>query len=230
LVPVILTLVMLSAAVPLLVSVTDCAALVLPTARLANVKLVGDSVTAGAVEPVPEATGVKVTLMVQVASGATLVTVVPQEVGVLVRAKSAASVPVRVMDDEVKVRVADGSVLVSVTVCAVLVVPTVWLAKVRLVGTNWTNVPVPLKATVCVLPETLPLLSVIVSVPLLVGGLDSFGVNVTLMLQFAPAATVVPQVFVSVNSFGSVVTTMLVMLSAPVPELVRVTASGDALA
>jgi len=50
------------------------------------------------------------------------------------------------------------------------------------------------------------------------------GVNVTLMLQFAPAATLVPQLFVSPKSLGFVpVMVMLLTLSAAFPVLVSVT-------
>src|SRR5256712_666884 len=94
----------LSAALPVLFSVTVCAALVVFTSWLANVKLVGERLTRGAVPVpvrltmcglpaalsvmviapvrVPVAVGVKVTLMVQLAPAATEV---PQ---VLVCAKS----------------------------------------------------------------------------------------------------------------------------------------------
>ena len=50
------------------------------------------------------------------------------------------------------------------------------------------------------------------------------GVNFTETLQFAPAATLVPQVLVCAKSPALVpVTAMLVMVRAPVPVLVRVT-------
>ncbi len=89
-------LLMVSVAVPLLVSVTVCAALVVPTCWLLKVRLVLERVTAGAVGAtpvpvrltlcglpaalsvidsvpvrVPVAVGVKVTLMVQLAPAAT---------------------------------------------------------------------------------------------------------------------------------------------------------------
>ena len=48
-------LVMLNAAVPVLVNVTACAALVVPAVWLANVRLVGTSVAAGPF-PVPVST------------------------------------------------------------------------------------------------------------------------------------------------------------------------------
>ena len=57
-----------------------------------------------------------------------------------------------------------------------------------------------------------------------VRGPVAVGLNVTLIVQLLPAATELPQVFVWVKSPGLVpVTAMLVMLSVPVPVLVRVT-------
>ncbi len=89
-------LVMFNEAVPLLVRVTDCAALLVPTSWLAKVRLVGERLTAGALAAVPVpvrftvcglslassvmvivpvrvpvAVGVKVTLMLQLAPAAT---------------------------------------------------------------------------------------------------------------------------------------------------------------
>ncbi len=86
-------LLMLSVAVPLLVSVTACAALVVPTCWLLKVSVLLDNVTAGAIPVplrltlcglfgalsvidtvpvrVPVAVGVKVTLMVQLAPATT---------------------------------------------------------------------------------------------------------------------------------------------------------------
>jgi hypothetical protein len=78
-----------------------------------------------------------------------------------------------------------------------------------------TVAPVPFKLTVCGEPLAL---SVIVSdpVPLPV----AVGVNVTEMTQFAPAATLVPQVLVWANSPDAA---MEVIARGAVPELVRVT-------
>jgi hypothetical protein len=75
--------------------------------------------------------------------------------------------------------------------------------------------PVPVRLTVCGLPAAL---SVTVIVP---GWLPvAVGVNVTLIVQFAPAATEVPQVLVWAYC---ALTAMLVMLSAAAPPLVSVT-------
>jgi hypothetical protein len=112
-VPVIVTLVTLSAAVPVLVKVTACAALLVPNNWLPNVSDVGERLTTGAVPvPVratvwglapplsaietealrlPVAVGLNVTLMVQLADAARLA---PH---VCVWAKSPAFVPVRLI-------------------------------------------------------------------------------------------------------------------------------------
>src|SRR5258706_15082825 len=85
--------------------------------------------------------------------------------------------------------------LLRVIACAALVVPPVCEAKVRLVGLRAaegpTAVPVPVRLAVCGLPAAL---SVTVIVPVRVPA--AVGVKVTLMVQFAPAATEVPQVLV----------------------------------
>jgi len=91
------------------------------------------------------------------------------------------------------------------------------LPKLKLVGAKLMPgaTPVPDKVTVCGLPLAL---SVTVIVP------DwlpvAVGVNVTLMVQFAPAATDVPQVLLCAYC---VLAAMPLILSAAVPELVRVT-------
>ena len=106
---------------------------------------------------------------------------------------------------------------VRVIAFGALVVPTAWLPKLRLVGEKLTPAatPVPDRATVCGLPVAL---SVTVIVP---GWLPvAVGVNVTLIAQFAPAATDAPHVLVCPYC---ALATMLVMLSAAVPEFVSVT-------
>src|SRR5258705_114725 len=100
---------------------------------------------------------------------------------------------------------------------AALVVFTRWLPKVKLVLDKLTEgaVPVPERVTVCGL---LLALSVTVIVP---GWMPVVvGVNVTLMVQFAPAATDAPQVLLCAYC---VLATMLVILSAAVPVFVSVT-------
>ena len=56
------------------------------------------------------------------------------------------------------------------------------------------SIPVPVRATVCVLPFTPLLLSIIVSVPVRLP--PTVGVKFTLIVQFAAAATEPPQVLV----------------------------------
>jgi hypothetical protein len=139
LVPVRVTLVMVRLAVPLLVTVTDCAALVALISWLPKLTLVGEKLIPGAV-PVPlkpsvcglsealsaneseavrapVALGVKVTLTVQVLLG---VTVAPVQVSALL-AKSVELVPVRVTLVMVRLAV---PLLVTVTDCAALLVLT----------------------------------------------------------------------------------------------------------
>ncbi len=140
-----------SAAVPVLVTVTDCAPLVVPTVWLANGKLDGDRLTTGTavatavpvsetawgleaalsvsvIAPVgvPEAVGLKVTETVQLAFAARLA---PQ---LFVSAK----LPEAAMLLNVSAAV---PVLLSVTDCAALVFPTVWLANVKLAGDKPTT-------------------------------------------------------------------------------------------
>jgi hypothetical protein len=79
-------------------------------------------------------------------------------------------------------------------------------------------VPVPLRETVCGLPDAL---SVTEIVPLRLP--EIVGVNVTFTMQFAPAATVEPQLFVSAKFALAL---MFEMVNVAVPELVSVTESG----
>jgi CRISPR/Cas system-associated exonuclease Cas4 (RecB family) len=84
-------------------------------------------------------------------------------------------------------------VFVSVAACGELLVPTNWFPNDNELGDRVTvdTIPVPVKATVCGLPLAL---SFTVSVPVLAP--VAVGVKVTLMVQVAPAATLVPQVLV----------------------------------
>ncbi len=219
-------LAMVNAALPVLVSVTVCGALIVPSAWLGNVRLIGDSLTAGPVStalpvrlifcglsaalsamvivPVrrPGIVGVKATLMVQLAPAARLL---PQLLD-WKKFKLAA------MPSIGKIRVAL-PLFVSVTGSGRLLVPTVsFPVNVRLGGISVTTgaAPVPLSVIVRGLP--LPL-SVIVIAPSLVP--RAVGVKVTLMVQPAPEATLLPQVFVSAKS---PLATMLVMAKlVPLP-------------
>src|SRR5207302_5400425 len=110
--------------------------------------------------------------------------------------------------------------LVSVTFWVTLAVFTAWFPKPTLEGFKATAgavtvAPEPVRLTVCGLPEAL---SVIVIAPVLVP--VAVGVNVTLIVQFAPAPTEVPQVFVCPKSpLGA----MLVMPSVALPVFLSVT-------
>ena len=105
---------------------------------------------------------------------------------------------------------------VKVVVNGLLAVPTVTEPKLRLVGLNETGrIPVPFTVIVCGLFGAL---SVIVTVP------DcapvAVGENVMLILQVAPAAILVPQVFTWLK--GAAVA-MLMLVSATLWLLVRMT-------
>jgi len=240
--PVTPMLVILRAALPVLVSATDCDPLVVLKVWPANVRLEADKIAVGAgvVVPVPlsvkecglpvalsvivtaaprapAAVGVNVTLMVQFPLFAA--TELPQ---VFVCAKSPLFAPVTPM---LVILRAAFPVLVSVTDCDPLVVFNCWLAKVILDADKLTPgagapAPVPLSVKDCGLPVAL---SVRVTAAVRVPAAD--GVNVTLMLQFPPfAATELPQLFVCAKSplFAPVIPRLL-MLSAAFPVFVSVT-------
>jgi hypothetical protein len=79
-------------------------------------------------------------------------------------------------------------IFVSVTVFAALVIRMAIVPKLRLVGERFAVVPIPFSVTVCGLPAALSVtLRAVVRVPL------ALGLNVTLMLQLAPAAKELPQ-------------------------------------
>lgn len=129
---------------------------------------------------VPVVVGVKVTVMVQLPPAAPPV---PQ---LFVWAK----LPVATMLEIVSLAPV---LLVSLITFAALVVFTVWLPKLKLVGDSATVLvaPVPVMVTVCGL---LAALSVTTTVPVKVP--VAVGVKNTLIVQFAPTATEVPQVLV----------------------------------
>jgi hypothetical protein len=166
----------------------------------------------------PVAVGVKLTLMLQFAPAASVDGVSGQ---VVVRAKSPALVPVSPM-----LLIVSGALplLVTVTGCDPLLVLIVWLAKVRLAGLILTAgaMPVPLSAIACGLPPAsseIERLAVRFPVPP--------GVKLTLMLQFAPAASVLGlngQLLVCAKSPELLPPwPIALMVSGAVPLLVRVT-------
>jgi hypothetical protein len=167
-VPVTAMLVIVRGAVPVLVSVTDCDALVAPSLTEPNDRLVADRVTAGGVRPVPlrdidcgELAALSVMVMAAVsapvfvgakwpwmAQFAPAATLVPQP---FANTNDDAPVPVTAM------LVMDRAVvplLVSVTDCDALLAPTLTEPNERLVAERVTvgepvPVPVPLRETDC---------------------------------------------------------------------------------
>jgi hypothetical protein len=131
------------------------------------------------------------TLIVQFAPAATLL---PQLFALIV--KSPGFVPLSVTELMV-----NGAVppFVNVTAWLTLAVLTVWTANERLVGASVAvgtpANPVPLNPAVCGEPVAL---SAIVKLALLVP--VAVGLNVTVKLQAAPTATLLPQAFVTLKS------------------------------
>jgi len=112
-------------------------------------------------------------------------------------------------------------VLVSVTDCDALVDPTCWLAKDKLLAERDTAggvAPVPLREIDC---GELDVLSVMVTAA--VREPVAAGVKWPWIVQFAPAATLAPQLFANRNEEASApVTPILDILTATAPVLVKV--------
>ena len=114
--------------------------------------------------------------------------------------------------------------LVKVTVWAVLVIEIGSPEKTRLLGERLTPVdvlpPVPDRLTDWGLPAALSVMArAAARLP------AAEGVNLMLMVQLAPAATLDPQLLVWAKSLAlAPKTAMLEMLKAELPELLRVTA------
>lgn len=233
--PVTAMLVKVSVAVPLLVKVTDCELLELPTVVAGKFRLLDDRVTGATGKPVPlsamdwgEVLALSVILMVAVsapvATGAKwpwivqfvpAARLVPQ---LLAKTKEDASEPSRTMPVMVSVVV---PLLVMVTDCEPLVAPTSIEPKERLVAERPTGgtTPVPLKEMDW---GEVAALSVMVTdavrTPPLVGA------KWPCMEQLAPTARLLPQLLAKTKEEAlAPVTAMLVMESAVVPVLVRVT-------
>jgi len=156
---------------------------------------------------------------------------VPVSVGVkttlIVHLELAARLDEQVVVETLKSPVVDMLMPVSATLprlsrvntFAGLDVPTVVLGKFAATGLSFTAAPpVPERATVCGLPGAL---SVMVKVPVRVP--EAVGVKVTSILQFFPAASVLPQGLVLLVKAKSPLTAMLVMVSVAPPVLVRIT-------
>ena len=156
---------------------------------------------------VPTAVGLNTTLMVQVALAARLA---PQ---VVVETLKSPVVEITMLESVTL------WLFLRVNVFGRLVVPTVCAAYVALPGVNATGgMPVPESGTVCGLFGAL---SVIVMLP--VRNPSCVGVNLTLIMQLAPAASVLPHGFELVTCAKSPLVAMLVMFSVAFPELVSVT-------
>jgi hypothetical protein len=158
---------------------------------------------------VPAAEGVNVTCRVQLAPAAT------DDPQVFVCAKSPLATMLTTLSGA-------PPVFFKVSVCDELVEKTFCEAKVRLVGVNTASgpplVPVPVSATDCGLPVALSATEIAaVRVP------AASGVKVTLIVQFAPLATDVPQLLVCEKSAEFVpVTEMLETVNVLLPVLNRV--------
>ena len=227
------TLLTVSVAVPLFITVTVCAALIMFTGSFPKLTLEPDSVTAGAVPVpvratvcvlldaplslsvmvsmavrVPVAVGVKITSMRHEPPAATDV---PQ---VFVSAKFPALVPLSVMvaTESNAVPVFD-----SVTDIVELGVPTSCPPNDRLEPERLATgaMPVPVSATACGLSLAL---SVMVSVP--VRAPVVAGMKAMLIVQFDPEDREKPQKLVWLKS---PLTAMLLMVTGPIPVLVRLT-------
>src|SRR5512132_4471659 len=168
----------------------------------------------------PLAVGAKVTEIVQLAPTARVLGLIGQ---VFVCPKSAAFVPAMPIELIVSAAV---PVFVSVTLWGALEVPTGCWPKPRLVGDNVTAgavaTPVPLSVTVWGLPGAL-------SATLRLAARDpaAVGVNVTEIVQLAPAASVLGHAFVCAKSpaFVPVIPIELIVIAAD-PVFVRVAVCG----
>jgi len=110
--------------------------------------------------------------------------------------------------------------LVSVAVSGLELVPRFTFPKFNDIGASVAvgETPVPLSAIVCVVGFALS-----VTVTEGVAAPSEGGVNVTITMQVAPAARLVPQVFVSVNHVESVPVSLIeVMVNVPVPAFLIV--------
>jgi hypothetical protein len=202
--------VIVNTALPVFVNVTVCAALAVPTVWLLNVSDAGVTLAAGAgaLTPVParltvcglpEALSVIVSIPAYPAAplglNVTLIVQLPPALSTLPQLLLSAKLVILLLT-ELIVSVAP-PVFVNVTVCAALVVPTVWLLNVSDAGVTIAVgvaglAPVPVRLTICGLPEAL---SATLTLPVLVPA--AVGVKVTLIVQFPPAANKLPQLFVS---------------------------------
>ena len=227
LVPVRLTLVIVSGAVPVLDNVTVCAALVVPTVWLPNVREVGVAEATGPV-PVPlratvcglvgsESAMDNVAALAPIAVGLNATLTVQFEFAgtkkhPLIKRKSAGFEPFSVTPLIVRVVV---PLLSTVTILYALVVFTNWLPNASDVGVTLTTVPVPFSDTVNIgfTGSLLLMVSDPVCVPAAVG------LNATFIVQLAPAAKLVPQLLVWAK-FPVVLIPLIVKGTGPVLDKV----------
>ena len=219
---------------PPLVRVTCCVALVVPTAWLANVRLVAVNV-GGAMTPVPDnvivwgelvasstivmapvnapsAAGFRVAVIVQLPPMATLCA------QVLPNTNEDASVPVTEMPVTARAEV---PLLVRVTTWEALAVPNFWLPKVKLVAESVGAATSPLPLSVMVRGE--PVASSVILM-LAVNAPCAVGAKLASIVQSAPPARVVPQLFEVTNEDAFVpVSAMLEITIGAVLLLVYVT-------
>ena len=160
---------------------------------------------------VPLAVGVKVTLIVQLPSALKLT---PKQLSVSKKTKEPA------VTATLEILSVALPVLAKVTDCEALEVPTSMVPKVRLFAESKTLglEPVPVKPTVCWLPDTPPELSAMVSVPVRVP--LALGEKTTLMVQLPPTLTLLAQI---VGSEKSPLVEILAIERAADPVLLRVT-------
>lgn len=188
---------------PVPASATDC----VPFAALLLL-----SMTFSVAFRAPPAEGVKATLIVQFLPAASAAVVLHVELDWT--AKSFASAPETTIELTVR-----GSfpLLVRVTVETGALEPTSCELNVTVAGPSDASgaVPVPVRFTDCVLFASALLLSVIVNVAVRVPMPE--GAKATLMAQFAPAATELPQVLVSVNS-PALAPPMLMLVTESIAE------------
>src|SRR5258708_36906781 len=158
---------------------------------------------------VPFALGVKVTAIVQLRPAARL------EPQLLVCAKSVALGPLMAKPEKVSVV---PPALVSATFEGGGVVPTFCGGKISEVGERLTSVPTPNKVRICVGGPALSLMGTDpMRLPI------TAGLNLTVMVQEPPTATLLPQVFVWPKL---PLAARLVIVSGLVPVLARITVCG----
>jgi hypothetical protein len=160
---------------------------------------------------VPLAVGVKVALIVQLPSA---LKSTPEQLSVSKKTKEPA------VTATLEILSVALPVLAKVTDCGALEVPTLMVPKVRLFAESKTLglEPVPVKPTVCWLPDTPPELSMMVSVPVRVP--LALGEKTTLMVQLPPTLTLLAQM---VGSKKSPLVEILAIERAADPVLLRVT-------